>query len=162
MTYTLDELRTNEAKLRRAAGEVLDPGPWKHREGLYAPDGACLKCELSGVFHNDGPCPIPDPAEGPLEVVAEQLVKQFVTPSLEGLKLWRAIAQFYRLKFGEIAVAPPDDLIWFILWATPAEQMVCCLPAEGKVRVPDPKRGRQDCHVGPFGSGPGDNIYVYG
>lgn len=130
--FTLDELRTDELKLRQAAGEVLNPGPWKHREGvtdiaaLERDEWICCKClQPRPQWSKD--CPIPDPVVGPLEVIAEKLKEKVSVPDL-----LRAIMQ-YRVLPRE------EDTAYYFGWAlcvaTPAERIICCLLALGKVKI---------------------------
>lgn len=149
MTYSLTQLRSNEALLRRAAGEVLNPPPWKHgwsvdyqnmMVGGVRQNYRCTKCDRK-VQHETNDwrwmkktdCPIPDVAEGPLEVVASRLIKTLAVPNCTGLKLWAAIETLYLWVLDDESkeCVIIEDLMWFILWATPTEQIIACLIALG-------------------------------
>lgn len=141
---TIKELLADVKRLRLAAGEVLNPGTWGHRWMNCAPSAPrCLKCgdrKPMGIITESATsgCSVPDPAEGPLEVVAERLVKLFAKPNLDGLKLWDAITYVWSEIHDGSTIDDGQqlsDLMWFILWATPTERIVCCLLALGKARI---------------------------
>ena len=113
---TLKSLLADEDLLRREAGRVLKPGPWEHKWGVLA----CLKCHCSrsgNTRDNYKPhdCPVPDPATGPLEVIAEQLVKK----CNKGLLL-RVCTRMS---------GPTEEVYWFAFIATVEQRIVVCLKA---------------------------------
>ena len=139
--------------LRLTIARVLAPRPWQHSWRIdetnivgggdtqnYICD-VCGKRErarhranLSSMYV--GYCESPRKSTDPMEVLADRLVKKFANPSLEGLKLWKAISQVYdRLENHGAWGTENEDLMWFILWATAAERCVCCLVALDEVEV---------------------------
>lgn len=162
---TVAELLTNPKLLRETAGRVLKPGPWKHADVIDFPPGCksvdvsdqVWLCEKCGSIYSqekpftvvetdpeafwswcEGSCPIPDPATGSEADIAEALVKLFAKPSLEGLNLFAAILEVWSfvtkqsVKLGDRDV---DDMMWFIVWATPTERIACCLLALGEAVI---------------------------
>jgi len=136
---SLQALLADEDLLRREAGRVLQPGPWKHSwefKPHRKPRWLCRKCgareqpAIPGVPRRETDCPIPDPATGPLEVIAEQLVKKVLEgDSYRGTDGLTGAFAFYRRSIGATLVR--DWAIVFTAWleATPAERIVCCLKA---------------------------------
>ena len=131
---TISDLR-DETVLRRTIAEVLNPRHWKHdliHDGLSIHDCSCTKCGRKWYKDDEmkDDCPFPTPDTRPMPVLVQELVKLFATPSLVGLKLWKAIEQVYdHLQNDATWGDTPEDLMWFILWATPKEKAICCLLA---------------------------------
>lgn len=161
---TIEELRNDDAKLRPAAGEVLNPGPWDHnmwpsmgdqlksaRIGYFPIQSQfeCTKCkqwlamdletrpdlcgmtmgEAAPLYFKGQLCPVPDSATGPLEVIAERLVKMTTRRDLEN-----AILEAYRNSQGKNADGLDTVWVWFV-YLDPTERIICCLLALGKVKI---------------------------
>lgn len=131
--YTVKEL-ADETTLRRAAGKVLNPGPWKHE---YHYDELCAKCRercwdrVQGITlpKLNEPCPVPDPAKGSLADIAEALLRKVMETPSGDIALHNTIVRF------PAYVRPMHVWWWFSLKATPAERIICCLIALGKAKV---------------------------
>jgi hypothetical protein len=133
-TYSVAQLCAGEALLRRLAGEVLKPGPWKHdlsekRSGDYdnqLEDRICVRCGASEFLHQtDGPCTVPDSPADPLPVIAERLVKRIESDKLEC---------YMEDATRALRVTIPTEKgkwlwIWYVMYATPTDQIICCLLA---------------------------------
>ncbi len=128
------DLLADEKKLRVVAGTALHPEPWKH-DGTNA-DAICRKCggDYSSPLYLPY-CPFPDPAPGPLEVIAAQLVRKVVfdTDRSPG-KLHGYIALIQAIQDVSGLVSPSDQFPHWLEWSA-AKHAVCCLAALGKARV---------------------------
>lgn len=113
-------------KLRRAAGEVLKPGPWRHRLVYIADDRiVCHKCSKpsNGNLCNEHDCPVPDSDARELAVIAEELVRKTNSVSIAQAASEMAINN-----------SPHDVLCWWID-ADAATQTAAILLALGKART---------------------------
>ncbi len=145
------DLLADEKKLRTAAGRALYSGPWKHALhevgycNHYAHNPQCVarcsKCheelmrpanDFSYVYPVS--CPVPDPAPGPLEVIAAQLVRKVVfdTDRSPG-RLHGYIALIQAIQDVSGLVSPSDQFPHWLEWPA-AKHAVCCLAALGKAR----------------------------
>ncbi len=149
---TVDELASNESLLRRVAGEVLGPVTHGHKwVRCLAPDHRRWECARPGcgAFHEFSdvlceeeedrriplldqeviPCFVPDPAQGSLADIAEQLSK--------AVQLSKAIEAVCPLDWPyapDSYVPAMARWLWFGV-ATPTERILCVLVAFGKARI---------------------------
>lgn len=145
---SLEQEQQDYPILRLAAGRILCERPWLHRTGSIGtglgqrPALECHKCgeqfprigwRREGAFHVVAPgCKIPDPAEGPLEVIAAAMVKL-----CENYKLADAMVRYHGEGKSHPLHATIDELEydamhWWIFKATAAEQIACCIKAMEK------------------------------
>ena len=141
MTLDIQALLKDENLLRQEAERWLNPGSWKHG-GIPTSDGErefleCQKCGAryyayseEGFIDAEGRrlphCSIPDPATGPLEVIAERLLS-IVTERENGDYRLRSRAYWF-IKEHRI-IGGNSEVWWFAFHATPAERIACCLLA---------------------------------
>ena len=143
----------SESDLRLAAGGILKPGPWKHKWEMQGdvrdfPNERdpimtylCLKCgkqtEYNGwdmrqcIDHPISDCPVPDPAEDPLAVVAEQLVHHALE-TVGFWKLWESVRCVLAPHMSNRSSAAITEK-W--LRAPAAEKIHCCLLALNHMEV---------------------------
>ena len=84
-----------EQELRITAARVLNPGSWRHNESAPYADGQseCMKCGCSEPYALMQPCPVPDPDDRPLEVIAEALIQEAIRRGRDGYLMLLLIEQ---------------------------------------------------------------------
>jgi len=135
-TYTVAYLLDpkNEIDLRRLCGEILILDPWNHHYSLNSEDSfICWKCGIVLSSCRSGLCLFSDSAVGPLEVIAQQLMKTVSQgfSRLDGT-VGIAIRAVHDEKYrGTMGVHNFKDREapwrWFALDSTPVERIVYCL-----------------------------------
>lgn len=145
-----EQAKQDWPKICRLAGEVLEPGPWKHRmlrswmwtykNGVHdlhvEPTPACEKCGEEWAYPGfKTGCTVPDPNTDPMPVIVERLVKMCDNQTV----LRRACVQYTQNSGWESEYTPNPELIaeWFSWTATPAQQAACCLLAlmPGRIEI---------------------------
>lgn len=128
----------------------VQPKPYGHIE---AQGGVCVKCgtEIYDMTKGEGfgkptaarwqECPIPDLITDPLPVIVERercKLSELVEQSDDGMPVLDGFSRAKELVRDVVKVEGKSFLIleyWYDLQATPRQQFVCLLAAQGKVEI---------------------------
>jgi hypothetical protein len=133
-THTIAEVAADETLLRRLAGEVLNPGPWRHF-WVCGHDPTrpycCLLCdEKKSLQNRDTNCPAIKTPSGSLPDIASQLVQrcnQKVSKNELPRTCIGTACERYLLSKARGSSVVPVASEWFAWTATPSEQAACLL-----------------------------------
>lgn len=132
MTTTIQDLlqlewKDLEPKIRQEINEVLNPGPWEHDWATL--DDTCFGCGMHRKsIANKTPCLVPPPITDPPEVVAEKLLLYIRGNHIKPDQMETAYRKMWSVYERSIGWQ-----FWWIFYSTPAQRVLCCLLALGKL-----------------------------